>query len=489
MGLRRRAALFAAVFGSGTLALAAAASAETLADAIALAYETNPTLLTQRSILRNADEAYFRTRASLGPTISADLTASGSTDNDLIDGGGGASGGNLSAGLNVNQTIYSGGRLRATMEAQRASLLSARESLRRVEQQVLQQVVSAYTGVRRAEQQLAIAEEQVAVLERQENESQVRFEVGANTITDVAQSQARLAGARTSLISAQNTLNNARTQYLTVVGQMPEDLQPEPALDGYLPDSQGQAFDVAAEFNPQLRSTYLSERQQAAGVSQARAARRPTVSVRAGVSAAQSNSSFGGGGFGDPTAGLTSSITASVPIYAGRTTESSIRSAEESLRQANISIDAQIRSLNQSVQEAWNALVAAGAQIESQREAVRATELAAEGTREEQQAGLRTTLDVLNAEQELRQAEQSLVNAEFNRYISAVALLVAMGVLEPEMFGATVAEYDPQVHFDAINGFDLPWVPLIERIDAIGAAPIPERIPAPGETVPVFEAP
>ena len=495
----RRAGLLAAVFGIAVLGAGASAFAEeTLADAIALAYSTNPTILSQRSVTRNADEAYFRTRAGMGPTLSADLSVTGGSTTDIVNGTGTADSGRVSASASATQTLYSGGRLSANMEAQRASLLSSREGLRSIEQRVLQQVVQAYTDVRRAEQQLDIAKEQVDVLVRQKDEAQARFEVGANTITDVAQAESRLATARTQLTSAQNTLDNARAQYQTVVGKNPEDLAPEPSLNDALPTSLDEAFQTAQKNSPALRQAYLAERQTAALVSAAKAAWRPSVTVSTGPSYLNNNSSTPGSHFGsgvpalgayNPSGGWTTTGTLSIPLYPGRTIASSVRTAEETHRQAQIEIETQLRSLNQSVTQAWSGLIAARSQIQSQQEAVRATQLASQGTREEQQVGLRTTLDLLNAEQELRQAEQGLVNAQFQEYTAATALLQAMGVLSPQTFGANVDTYDPSQHFDEINGGTAIFQPVLETLDRIGAAPIEAYKPSAGEVVPEFTAP
>lgn len=486
MRVSRKNGLLAAVFGSGVLALTAMpAAAETLADAIALAYATNPTILSQRSILRNADETYYRTDRTLGPTVTADAALTGNTDNDFLNSFRGSQGAGVSVGVNAAQTIYSGGRLTSNLASQAATLQSQRESLRRVEMAVLQNVVEVYTAVRRAERQLAITTENVSVLQRQREEAQARFEVGNQTRTDVAQADSRLASSRSQLTSAQNTLDNARVQYRTVVGRSPEQLEQEPSLAALLPASQAQAFEVAEQNNPTLRSAYLQERASAAQIAAARAARRPQVTLQTGVTYSDANSSIGGGGFSD-SGGVTTSARVSVPIFTGLTTSSTIRSARETNSNDNINIEAQRRNLNQTVTQSWNALVSARAQIISQDEAVRAATLAAEGTREEQQVGLRTTLDLLNAEQELRNAQLAFVNAQFAEYTAQAALLNAMGRLAPESFGAQVTAYDPQKHFNEVNSFGLPWEPLVKSLDRIGAPAIPNRQPTAGENVPTL---
>jgi len=489
MRVSRKMGLLAAVFGSGLVAFAAMpAAAETLADAIALAYATNPTILSQRSLLRISDETYYVTNRALGPTVSVGATITGATNNDLNDNGEASSSAGLSADIIADQTIYSGGRLRANLAAQEATLKAARESLRRVEMQVLENVVEAYTAVRRAERSLTITNENVAVLMRQRDEAQARFEVGASTRTDVAQAESRLAQARGQLTAAQNTLDNARAQYRTVVGRSPEQLAPEPALGAYLPASQAIAFQIAELNSPILRAAYLEERSSAARISAARAARRPTITISTGVGYRQDNPAFGApSGFGDSSNDLTTAARVSIPLYSGLTTSSTIRSAIEANRGDNINIESERRNLDQSVTVAWNALVSAHAQIISQQEAVRAASLAFEGTREEQQVGLRTTLDLLNAEQELRTAQLNLVNAQFSEYTAQTSLLNAMGKLTPETFGAQVDTYDPKKHFNDVNDFGLPWEPVVKTIDSILAAPIPQRQPMPGENVPTFE--
>ena len=500
----RRAGLLAAVFISGLVAAPVMASAETLADAIALAYKSNPNLLRQRSSLRNSDEAYFRTRAGLGPSLTANLTVSAASSTDLLHGGGPSptfgsttssdntnSSIGLTASATANQTIYSGGAKAAAMDSQRDSLLSARESLRTTEQTLLQQVVSAYTGVRSAEQQLVIAQAQLDSNKEAYNQATAKFQAGAATRTDQAQAESRVAQSQTSLTSAQNTLANARITYLTVIGQMPGTLAEQPALDSALPASEAAAYAIAQQNSPTLRQAYLQERISAEAIVTAKAAYRPTVTLNTGPTFSDTARFPGVGfGYGNTSGQWASSLTMSVPIYPGRTTASSVRSAEETNASDRISIESARRTLNQQINTAWNALVAARSQMISQTQAVTAQTLTTEGTIEQFKQGLSTSLDELNAQLELATAQQALVTAKFAEYNAGVALLVAMGQISPDTFGAKVENYDPLAHFNQINGSaDLPWTPLIENLDRIGTQPPPAYVPAPGEVVPQFKAP
>jgi outer membrane protein len=482
----RRAGLLAAVFSSALLFGASGmAHAETLAEAIALAYDTNPQILSQRSLLRNADELYYRTTRTLGPTVTADLTLGDSSiylTNPSSFQRDFASSQQTSLAVTASQSIYTGGRLTANIRAQEANLLAQREALRSVEQAVLQSVVQAYVDINRSTQSLDIARQNVEVLTKARDEAKIRFEVGNNTRTDVAQADSRLSAAITSRISAEATLANAQATYAQVVGRAPGTLAKEPAIGNLLPTDVLVAFNTAQENNPALRSAYLQERQSAQQIVAAKSAYKPTVS--ASVSAGYVPDLFNQNNNGN----ITAAIRATVPLYTGLTTASTIRSAEETNNNDNINIERQRRAVQQQVTQAWNTLISARASIVSNRDAVTASELASQGTTEEQRVGLRTPLDVLNAEQEFRTAEQNLVNASANEYIAAVSLLNAMGKLSVDAF-AQVPRYDPKIHFDKVNSFELPWEKLVREIDQIGVKPAAERKPGVNEIVPTFTAP
>ncbi|PXA80434.1 hypothetical protein DMC25_21180, partial [Caulobacter sp. D4A] len=251
MSKSRRAGLLAAACCMGFMA--SAANAETLTDAVSLAYQTNPTLQQQRAVQRATDETVVQAKTGFRPTVSAtaDISASrtdyANTTSAGLDrlktSGSGAT-------VSLSQPLYTGGKASANLTAAEATVLAGREDLRSVEQSVLATVITAYVDVRRTEESLRIAQENVNVLTRQLDESNARFEVGEITRTDVAQSQARLAAAKASLSSAQANLAVARASYAQVVGQNPTDLAPAPSLAALPPASVEQAFDAAEANNP-----------------------------------------------------------------------------------------------------------------------------------------------------------------------------------------------------------------------------------------------
>jgi outer membrane protein len=136
------------------------------------------------------------------------------------------------------------------------------------------------------------------------------------------------------------------------------------------------------------------------------------------------------------------------------------------------------------VTQAWNQLVAARSNITSNTEAVRAAEIAAEGTKQELDVGLRTTIDVLNADIVLRNAQLSLISSRHDEYVSAANLLVAMGRLEAKDLIPTAPQYDPTRNLRKVH-FAIGWVPWEEPIGVadrfLTFPPIPETKPMPQE--------
>jgi outer membrane protein len=479
-----RGRLLAAIFSAGVAgAVAAPAFAETLADAIALAYDSNPTLLAQRATQRALDENYVQARSGWRPTVSFQAVASylqtrtpHAAGGQAIDTNGdgvpdelasGAQESNSgSAGLNFSQPIWTGGRTAAQVSATEADVMQGRENLRRVEAQVVGSVVQAYVDVRRDQEGMRIRHENVDVLQRQLEESKARFDVGEITRTDVAQSQARLSAAQAQYATAVAQLAVSRANYASVVGQNPGELAPEPSLAFLMPATIDDAFTIADDNSPLLRSQQFAEQGSRARVAAARAERMPEVSLRA---------QYGFTGLAEPFHGdlwtreVVGQAVVTVPLFAGGVTTSRIRQAVERNNADRITIETQRRSVLQTLSQSWNQLIAARANISSTDEAVRAAQIAAEGTRQEQQVGLRTTLDVLNAEQELRNDELAAVAAKHDEYVAAATVLSAMGRLEAKNMIPSVPQYDPRANFRKVR-MSWGWVPWEEPIGVLDRA-------------------
>jgi outer membrane protein len=479
MRTKFRAGLATTVAGLALLS-ASASWAETLADAIALAYASNPTLQQQRARLRSLDENYVQARQGLRPQADAQVSASYSRQNGGAESGGfftpGDTEGNAAAGaLSLSQPLYTGGRATNAIRAVEADILAGREQLRQVEQSVLLTVIQAYADVVRDTESLRIREENVGVLGRQLEEAQARFDVGEITRTDVAQSEARRAAAQALLAQSQALLAISRSNYAAVVGQNPGTLDALPALPG-VPATVDEAFDVGQDLNPALRSAEFAERASRSRVAQARADLRPSVSANVRYTAdGETVVPFDRRDL-DQT--LTGSVVLTQPLYAGGVRRSRIRQQQEENNADLIAIEGQRRDVLRLVSTAWNQLLAARASTTANEEQVRAARIAAEGVREESSVGLRTTLDVLNAELELRNAQLAVAQARRDDYVAQANLLTAMGRLNAQALVPGVETYDPAVNFQRVKGKgSVPWEPAIETLDALGA-PNPKPAPA-----------
>ena len=478
---RRRSRWLAAVPLAAISLAGTAASAETLAEAIAMAYASNPTLQAQRAQLRALDESWYQARAGFRPTLSVsgratwtETTIPGTRPLADVESNSG------SAVLSLTQPIYSGGRVASAVSAAEADVLSGREGLRRAEAQILGQVIQSYVDVRRDQEALRIRQTNVAVLQRQLNESRARFEVGEITRTDVAQSEARLAAAVALLNSAQATLATSRASYEAVVGQGPGDLAPEPPISFLIPGSIEQAWDLAESGSPTVRAAEYAEQASRARVAGARAEQMPTVALQG---------QLGYSGLATPlhtdafSRSLSGAAVVSVPIFSGGQTLSRIRAATERNNVDRLGVENARRTVRLAITQSWSALQAARSNIEATDKQVRAARIAAEGVLQEQRVGLRTTIDVLNAEQELRAAELAQISARRDEYVAATGVLGQVGRLQASYLVPEAPRYDFTANFNKLR-VTWGWVPWETPGSALDGVMVPKPAVIPDRPAP-----
>jgi outer membrane protein len=439
--------------GAAALAAAAclgfgAANAETLTldDALGIAYENNPSLEAQRAGQRATDEGVNQANANWRPQIGASSTYGV----DEVHGPAGfgipgkATYHPMISQLSVTEPVFRGGRTYAEIAKAKALVHAGRAQLTVTEETVLADAVTAYMDVVRDEATLKLRQNNVEVLQKQLDATQEQFKVGELTRTDVAQSQARLAGAQADLVTAEGQLAVSRSNFEHVIGRAAETLETEPVLPK-LPSSETDAVTTAIRQNPTLVAAREQERAASYAVDDALGALLPQVSVSGQYEYAQgSPQSFpiGAQHFTEVLGQVT------VPIYQGGAEESAVRQAKELHSQAQLAaVDAE-RQVVDATRSDWQSLVTAQARIRSTKAQVAANEIAFDGVRQEQQVGSRTILDVLNAEQELLNAQVTVVSSERDSYVAAYQLLADMGVLTAESLRLQVQIYDPTKYYD-----------------------------------------
>ncbi len=426
--------------------VAAPAQADSLAAALASAYESNPELGAQRAAVRATDESVPQALAAGRPTLGTRLTAD-QAGLSFADNGR-----TYTAGLQLTQSLYQGGRTRTATSAAENRILAARARLRATENRIVLDVVTAYVDVLRFARVVELNQSQVKVLEREQQQAKDRFEVGDVTRTDVAQSQARLANAQSNLVVAQNQYAAARQAYQRVIGRPPEDLEPMPPLP-VLPGTAGQAVDIARENAPALIAARFDEAAARYDVKTLQKQRLPTVAANA--SAAYQYFEGGGGGANFVRQGgfftQDANVQVTVPLYQAGLVGSQVRQAQATQSRLMETITTTERSTTESVTNSFNQLRAARAVIEASQIAVDANALAAEGVRQENQVGTRTVIEVLNAEQEYLNTQVNLVTARRDEQVAAYGLLSAVGAGEAVALGIPVSEYDATANARAVR--------------------------------------
>ena len=446
---------------AGAMALGLGASpahADTLQEALTKAYVNNPTLEAARAGQRAEDENVQIQRSQGLPSVNASgqyiefikPSPNSFAPTERV----------LQVGPDLNVPLYSGGAIKNSVRAARERVEAGRADLRGLESAIFSQVVAAYMDVLRGQALVSLSTNQVDVLSVNLQATGDRFEIGDLTRTDVAQSQSRLAIAQSDLQSAQATLIQAREAYIRLTGSAPVDLQPPPPLPG-LPETGGQAVDIALENNPDLIAA--RERAQAAGfdVEVAGAGRLPRVAAFAGL---DYNDYFGTLAGGDPRLQQTETtanagLSVSIPIFQGGLPAARQRQAVARQGAALEQIVAAEREVIAQVRSSYSNYRAALQTIESSQTAVAAAELGLEGVRAEQSIGNRTILDVLNAEQELLSARVQLVTARRNAYVAGFTLLAAMGRAEARDLGLgdEGVLYDPLDNYRRVSGRIWDW--------------------------------
>lgn len=424
------------------LASAAPVSAESLNDAIAQAYSNNPAIAAARARVRQADEGVPIASSGARPS----LALSGSFNQSLTDSF--ADLGQIwTGGLTLNQAIWEGGRVRASVSGAEARIVASRLDLSAQEQSLITDTVTAYADVLRTQEIVKLNENQVRVLEQELRASRDRFEVGDVTRTDVAQSEARLAASQANLIAARGNAVFARQAYQRLVGRAPGQLEPLPPLPP-LPESEAQAQTRAAELNPSLGAARAAEKATVEDVRAAKAGRLPSIGVQASANYTEySNNRLGASGF-DPRIG----VTAGMPLFSGGLIAAQVRQAQARQSEALENISLAERQVTEGVANSWALLETAEATIQAAKSQTSANTLAAEGVRQENMVGSRDILDVLNAEQELLNSRVQLVQAERDRYVAAFQLLESVGAADIALEGTGVARYDPAANAKRVRG-------------------------------------
>ena len=445
-----------AAIGGGLLcASAPLARGDTLEGALVQAYRNNPSLNSQRAVVRATDESVpqalsgYRPRVSVSAAVGSQYqvtdtkTISANVPNYSTTGGTTVP---HSVGVTATQTLYNGMQTANRTRQAESQVSGARATLAVAEQTVLLNAATAYMNLLRDTAILDLQKRNVEVLQEQLRQTKDRFSVGEVTKTDVAQAESRLAQGRSQVATAESNYAQSKATYRQVIGVEAGKLAAASPVDRFAPRTLQQAITAGRAEHPNVAAAMFGIDVALLQVKINEGGLYPTVSVAANAQQQWEYSptivqQFSASVFGQ----------VSVPIYQGGQEYSLIRQSKETLGQKRIDLETARDQVQANVVQFWGQLDAAKAQIQATQAQVTAAEIALNGVREEARVGQRTTLDVLNAQQELVNARVALVTAQRDRVVASYSLLAAVGGLYVQTLGLKAPVYDPIVHYEQIR--------------------------------------
>ncbi len=429
---------------AASMLLAGPVRAESLSDALVAAINSSPELASGRSNVRVLGEQAVQARGAGRVQVSGQVNVSAQfRDLQRFDYP-------VTMQLDVVQPLFTGGQVENSTEAAETRITAEEARLIATEQGILLNTISAFLDVRRDRTLVSLGKNNVRVISEQLRAARERFDVGEVTRTDVAQAESRLAAAQSLLAATTGTLRSSKEAYRRVVGRLPGELDPPPPLPD-LPESVDSAIQIGMKNDPDVRAARLERRAAGSDVRTAIGALLPQVTLQAQVQRADT--------LRNDLIGATSTgilgLQVDLPFYSGGVNYSNIREAQASVEGRAADINTALRDTAQQVGDAWADLEVARASIKAGKLEVRAARIAFEGVQEEAKVGARTTLDVLDAEQELLDARGDLVSSQRDEYVAAYSLLFAIGKLTVAHLGLELNGVAPKEdYYSAVKDRD-----------------------------------
>jgi outer membrane protein len=447
VNLRR--AFHASVAVAGLALAASAATAETLTDALIGAYNHSNLLEQNRALLRAADEDVAIALSSLRPLVNFAASGGYTTTRSGSDLG-------ASLSLSADLLLFDFGRSKMSLDLTKEVVLATRDALVVVEQNVLFSAVQAYMNMLRTQEFVALRQSNVRLITEELRAARDRFELGEVTMTDVAIAEARLALSRANLAAAEGDLAEARELFRTVVGRYPGQLAPPPVAPQTAKNVE-EARAIGLRTHPSLRQAQREVTIAELNIAIAEAAMKPQLTGGAGATLRDS---------GARSADL--SVRLSGPIYQGGRLSAQYRKAVARRDSSRAALLQSSAIITQNVAIAWADVAVTTAQLDASERQIRAARVAYNGVREEATLGARTTLDVLNAEQELLDAQANRISAYSQLYIATYALLREMGLLTVDHLSLGIPTYDPEAYYNTVRSAPVRKVsPQGEKLDRV----------------------
>ncbi|MEM7072464.1 MAG: TolC family outer membrane protein [Pseudomonadota bacterium] len=402
----------------------------TLGEALKELYQSNPLLNAARADVREADAMVHEARGAFRPSVrtvveGGRLNARRSqraqpSSTNVLDRHG--------VTLNIVQNLYNGGSDSAALRAARVDLQIAGHRLVSTEQQLFLQGSIAFRAVIRDQRVRELNASNVERLQNRLTAVQDLFTVGQATPTELAQARSRLAIARADLARAQGELDASIAIFKQFVGLTPGELV-VPVLDFQLPNTLDEALIIGQEENPDILAAEGAVAGQRYRLRQARGDLLPDIDLRAQASYIRDSVTSG-----DRSENLSLLGVVTIPIYQQGIQSSQVRGARAQLQAREYQLLEARRVVEATINSSWYQLQARESAVEANRQGVEAARIALQGVGEENRIGERSLLDVLDSEQDLRDAEVALENAMYDLLVARLNLLHGLGQLTFDRF-------------------------------------------------------
>ena len=435
------------------------AQAETLEDALALAYQHNPALQAERAKLRATDEQVSQAISGWRPDVEATAEAGKArqnvSGNQLLINSGDVT--PRDANLNITQPLFNGFRTIAQVRSAKASVRAQRAVLEDAEQKLLLDTSKAYLDVVQAQRVLEINRNEEEGLQKELEETKDRLYIGELKRTDVSQAQARLKAVAVGRMQAEGDLVNQQTTYGRLTGQLPGRLA-QPVVTADFPKDEDRFVDLALEKNPAVLSAEYNAVSAQDDITAAKGSILPQVNLVGTLTDSREQNTL------SPERESSATILArvSLPLYHTGSDYSKARAAQQTATEKRLELDDARNKTRENAANARQSLITAKAAWEGQKEVVDAATDALQGVTTESKNGTRTTLDVLNAEQELLQDKIALVKAEHDEALALLEVRASIGQLTAEAMHLPVGIYDPDKNYNKVRG---QWVGFADEKD------------------------
>jgi outer membrane protein len=408
--------------------------AVTLSEALLEAYKNNPVLNAERENINISQENLNISKSEFLPTITITGTKSREDTTKLTNQSGGDATitdvDPLTKSILIEQTLYDGKGRSADLEKSEIGIDLAKAKIFKVEQEILYKAVEAYTGLIFTNKKLKINQSNISLLDRQVETDQARLERGQITISDLAQSESSLAGAKAKFIESKNDVMTSRLVYENVIGPIinSDDLNENSKLNIEIPKNLNEANDISKKRNPKLIIAKLEYLQSEKDIRIAQSDMLPSASLSFEASQTEDLSST----YNERDKKILKA-TIKWPFYTGGKNKAEVNKNRNIKYQKKLLLDNVINTNNTDVGSAWSNFQSSKSLLDSIRSQVKAAEIANEGITVEYESGLgRSTLDVIQSSSLLLDSKISLANSERNYLLSQFKLLQSIGLLTLE---------------------------------------------------------